>query len=94
MAEQGSYPMNGRSLAGTDTATGVVTGQTADIPLGTLASFILGGGGSTLSGTTTTRLALVPSFVGQPFFDTTLGFMMWVKQITPAIWVNGAGVQQ
>jgi len=91
MAEQGSYPLNGRSLAGTDTCTGVVTGQTADIPLSALAAFILGGNG-VLSGTTTFRLTLVPSFIGQPFFDTTLGFMVWAKQTTPAIWVDAAGV--
>lgn len=94
MAEQGSYPMNGRSLAGTDTATGVVTGQTADIPLSALATFILGGGSSSGAGTTTQRQALTPTFIGQPFFDLTLGYMMWAKQITPAIWVNAAGVQQ
>lgn len=94
MAEQGSYPLNGRSLAGTDTATGVVTGQTADIPLAALATFILGGGATSGSGSTTARLALVPTFIGQPFFDTTLGYMMWVKQITPAVWVNAAGVTQ
>lgn len=40
MAEQGSYPLNGRTLQNTDTVTGVVTGQTADVPLGVLASFI------------------------------------------------------
>lgn len=92
MAEQGSYPLNGRSLAGTDTITGVVTGQTADISLSVLAAFILGGGSSSGSGPTSNRPA-VPSFIGQPYFDTTLGFMVWVKQISPAIWVDAAGVQ-
>jgi len=38
MAEQGSYPLNGRALGPTDTCTGVVTGQTADITLSVLAS--------------------------------------------------------
>jgi hypothetical protein len=94
MAEQGSYPLNGRSVAGSDTVTGVVTGQTADIPLSVLAAFVEGGGSTLGSGTTTQRLSLVPGFVGQPFFDTTLGYMMWVKQIFPIIWVNAAGVQQ
>lgn len=31
-------------------------------------------------------------FVGQQFFDNTLGYMVWVKSIgPPAVWVNGAG---
>jgi hypothetical protein len=33
MPNQGSYPIGGRQLALTDTATGVVTGSTADIPI-------------------------------------------------------------
>lgn len=94
MAEQGSYPLNGRSLAGTDNCTGVVTGQTADIPLATLAAFILGSGATGLSGSTAQRLTVIPSYVGQPFFDTTLGYMVWASQIIPAVWVNAAGVQQ
>lgn len=88
MAEQGSYPLDGRSLAPTDTVTGVVTGQTADIPLGILASFV--GTNAPLSGPTLNRPA--PSAVGQPYFDTTLGFTIWCSQIFPVIWVNAAGV--
>lgn len=88
MAMQGQYPLNGRTLASTDTVTGVVSGQTADIPLGVLAPFIQSGVPS--SGPSTGRP--VPSFIGQPYFDTTLGYMVWAKQITPAIWVNAAGV--
>jgi hypothetical protein len=90
MAEQGSYLLNGRSVAGTDTVTGVVTGQTADIPLSVLSTFFSAGGGAVLSGPTANRP--VPSFVAQPYFDTTLGYMVWVKQISPAIWVDAAGV--
>ena len=31
-------------------------------------------------------------YIGQPFFDTTLGYMIWVKYVgPPAVWVNGAG---
>lgn len=93
MAEQGSYPMNGRIPAGTDTLTSVVTGQTADLPLSTLAAFILGAGGSgAFSGPTINRPA-PPSFVGQSYFDTTLGFTVWAKQLLPTIWVDAAGVQ-
>lgn len=88
MAEQGSYPLNGRILSGTDNCTGVVSGQTADIPLSVLAAFVLANSPS--SGPTISRP--LPSFIGQPYFDTTLGFMVWTKQTSPAIWVDGAGV--
>jgi len=87
MAEQGSYPLNGRSLAGTDTVTGVVTGQTADIPLNVLSAFL---GNSTQSGPTTARPT--PLVVGQGYFDTTLGYMVWCKTTIPIVWVNAAGV--
>lgn len=93
MAIQGSYPLNGRTPAATDTVTGVVTGVTADIPLSVLASFVLasiGSGGS--SGPTASRPA-PPLFIGQGYFDTTLGFMVWAKQLLPTIWVDAAGVQ-
>ena len=93
MAEQGSYPLNGRALQPTDNVTGVVTGQTADIPLSVLAVFILGSGGAgSISGPTTSR-PNPPNFVGQGYFDTTLGFMVWASQIAPAVWVDAAGVQ-
>jgi hypothetical protein len=88
MAEQGSYPLNGRALGPTDTCTGVVTGQTADITLSVLASFILAN--SPASGPTSQRPN--PTFIGQPYFDTTLGFMVWCSQILPAVWVDSAGV--
>lgn len=88
MAEQGSYPLNGRTLASTDTVTGVVTGQTADIPLSVLATFI--GSNQPQYGPTTNRP--VPGFIGEQYFDTTLGFMVWAKQISPSIWVDAAGV--
>jgi hypothetical protein len=88
MAEQGSYPLNGRVLGPNDTVTGVVTGQTADIPLSLLQAFI--GAGSPLAGPTLGRP--IPVFIGQPYFDTTLGFMVWCSQILPALWVDAAGV--
>lgn len=88
MAEQGSYPLNGRTLAPTDTCTGVVTGQTADIPLSALALFI----GSNVPANGPTGSRPVPSFIGEQYFDTTLGYVVWVKQISPAIWVNAAGI--
>lgn len=88
MAEQGSYPLNGRSLAGTDTLTGVVTGATADVPLSILAAFI--GANTPSFGPTVSRP--VPGFIGQQYFDTTLGFMVWAKQLSPVIWVDAAGV--
>jgi hypothetical protein len=90
MAEQGSYPLNGRSLAPTDTVTGVVTGQTADIPLSLLTAFV--NVGVATSGPTSSR-PTSPLFIGQGYFDTTLGFMVWAKQLLPPIWVDAAGVQ-
>ena len=33
-----------------------------------------------------------PSYIGQLYFDTTLGFPVWCYQISPAIWVNSSGV--
>lgn len=89
MAMQGQYPIGNRTLAGTDIVTGVVTGQTADIPLAMLAAFVAIGG--TPSGPTANRP--VPSVVGQVYFDTDLGFPVWAKQISPAIWVAASGVQ-
>ena len=93
MAEQGSYPLNGRTLQPTDNVTGVVSGATADIPLSILSLFLVATGGAGLSGSTSLRSTIAPSFIGQPFFDTTLGFMVWAKQLLPAIWVDAAGVQ-
>lgn len=86
MPQLGQYPMNGRVLAPTDTMTGVVTGAVADVPLATLAQFILGAGGS--AGPTRPS----PQYQGQPFYDTTLGQPIWCQQISPPIWHNAAGV--
>jgi hypothetical protein len=88
MAEQGSYPLNGRTLQGTDTCTGVVTGQTADIPISVIAAFVLAN--SPASGPTANRPT--PTFIGQPYLDTTVGFMVWALQVAPAIWIDAAGV--
>lgn len=90
MAEQGSYPLNGRSLHPTDTCTGVVSGQTADIPLSVLGLYLSSGGGAVLSGPTANRP--IPGFVAQPYFDTTLGFMVWASSLSPVIWVSASGV--
>lgn len=32
-----------------------------------------------------------PLYVGQMFFDTTLGYPVFVKSLNPTVWVNGAG---
>jgi hypothetical protein len=44
MAKQGSYPMGARTLANGDTATGVVTSATADIPVESLRTFVISTG--------------------------------------------------
>lgn len=92
MAEQGSYPLNGRTLAGTDNCTGVVTGATADIPLSVLAAFILSSAGASQVAGPTSARPTPPAFIAQGYFDTTLGFMIWAKQLSPTIWVDAAGV--
>lgn len=44
------------------------------------------------SGTTGQRPTGQSLFIGRPYFDTTLGYMVWVKQVSPSvIWVNGSG---
>jgi hypothetical protein len=92
MAEQGSYPLNGRTLQATDTCTGVVTGQTADIPLSALSAFFQVAL-VPLSGPTVSRPSPA-SYLGQPYLDTTLGIMIWASQLsTPSIWIDAAGVQ-
>ena len=30
-------------------------------------------------------------YVGQQFFDATLGYPVFVKSLNPTVWVNGAG---
>lgn len=83
---QGSYPLNGRTLTATDTATGVVSGATADIPLGTLQAMYFP------SGPTASRPAA--PLIGSSYFDTDLGLPIWVKATSPAVvWVNAAGAQ-
>ena len=46
------------------------------------------------SGTTTNRptdSSLHPLYIGQAYFDTTLGFPVYVKSRNPTVWVDGAG---
>lgn len=48
-------------------------------------------GGTTAQRPTTTTLPGVILY--QSYFDTTLGFPIWCKQVSPSIiWVNAAGV--
>lgn len=87
MPMQGQYPLGNRQLANTDTVTAVVSGTTADIPLANLAQFVTG---SNSSGPTSSRPS--PASIGQFYFDTTLGQPIWSIAISPAAWVNAAGV--
>ena len=32
-----------------------------------------------------------PLYIGQMFFDTTLGYAIWVKSRNPTVWVNASG---
>ena len=42
------------------------------------------------SGATASRPT--PAFLGQPYFDTTLGQPIWCSSLLPVMWVNAAGV--
>jgi hypothetical protein len=33
----------------------------------------------------------LPLYIGQPYFDSTLGYPVFVKSLNPTVWVNGAG---
>jgi hypothetical protein len=44
-----------------------------------------------ISGPTSSRPS--PTFVGQFYFDTTLGLPIWTSSLSGPIWVNAAGVQ-
>lgn len=47
---------------------------------------------ATSSSGTTAQRPTTGLYVGQFWFDTTLGLPVWVKATTPAVvWVNGAG---
>lgn len=45
------------------------------------------------SGTTASRPTskLDGRFVGMPYFDTTLGFEIWIKSVNPDVWVRYDG---
>ena len=88
MAAQGSYPIGSRVLALTDTATGVVSGATADIPMANIVALV-GSAGAT-GGPTFNRP--VDPVLFQYYFDTTLGFPIFCKSTTPIVWVDAAGV--
>ena len=30
-------------------------------------------------------------FVGRPYFDTTLGYPIWLKSVRPTVWCNSSG---
>lgn len=30
-------------------------------------------------------------YIGRPFFDDTLGHKIWVKTVSPVVWVDGVG---
>lgn len=44
----------------------------------------------TMSGTTAQRPTR-PLWVGRMYFDTTLGLPIWVRSLSPTVWVNAAG---
>lgn len=47
-----------------------------------------------LSGTTANRPVNSPRnflYVGQSYFDTTLGIPIWVKSLNPTVWIDATG---
>jgi len=30
-------------------------------------------------------------WIGRPYFDTTLGYIIHIKTVSPVVWVNGTG---
>lgn len=44
----------------------------------------------TLNGTTANR-PIKFLWIGRPYFDVTLGIPIWVRSLSPTVWVNGAG---
>lgn len=49
---------------------------------------------ATRNGPTTQRpvSTTIARFVGMPYFDTTLGYPVFLKYATSSVWVDGAGV--
>lgn len=43
------------------------------------------------SGTTANRPTTL-LWVGRRYFDTTLGYPVWVRSVRPVVWVNASGV--
>lgn len=33
----------------------------------------------------------VPLYLGQSYFDQTLGYPVWIKSLSPTVWVNATG---
>lgn len=85
MPAQGSYPLNARVVAPTDTATGVVQGTTADIPLQAIISLA-----QILPSGVTSGRPTSPR-VGQMWFDLTLHKPIWCSQTMPSVWVDATG---
>lgn len=48
-------------------------------------------GSSGTSANRPTDSSLKPLWIGQPYFDTTLGFPVYVKSRNPTVWVDGSG---
>jgi hypothetical protein len=47
---------------------------------------------ATSSSGTTAQRPTTSLYVGQFWFDTTLGLPVWVKTLSPVVWVTAAGV--
>lgn len=48
-------------------------------------------GGSVNDSGTTAQRPISNLWIGRPYFDTTLGYIIHIKTVSPIVWVNGAG---
>ncbi|MFK4447473.1 hypothetical protein ABH944_007789 [Caballeronia udeis] len=69
-----------------------VTGRVT-IPLGTLPAGSVGAAQLSYPTYGTTAQRPVPSFIGQPYTDTTLGLPITALSLSPVVWINSAGTQ-
>ena len=47
--------------------------------------------GSVSDSGTTAQRPTSNLYIGRQYFDSTLGYPVWIKTVSPVVWVNGAG---
>lgn len=83
------YPLGNRVInPNSDFILGIVGGKLADIPINIFLSLVPS---FAFSGGPTANRPVTPVLY-QTYFDTDRGYAISCKQVSPAIWVNSAGV--